>query len=79
MLRSDWDSQIPASGPGMLPFFTRPSPSRSDGWSLGTRLVCHVDHHERGVVVGVLPTVRYSEHCHVTVHFMQAAVSAIWN
>ena len=38
MLRSDWDSQIPASGPGMLPFFTRPSPSRSDGWGLGTRL-----------------------------------------
>ena len=22
MLRSEWDSQIPASGPGMLPFFT---------------------------------------------------------
>ena len=38
MLRSDWDSQIPASGPGILPFFTRPSPSRSDGWGLGTRL-----------------------------------------
>ena len=38
MLRSDWDSQIPAFGPGMLPFFTRPSPSRSDGWGLGTTL-----------------------------------------